>query len=101
MAKRKIIWTETAARQRRHILEYWTNRNGSTTYAFKLIALTAHHLKIIAANPEAFRQTEIDGVRESAMGHFSIYYKILANQIVVMAFWDNRQDSKSLLKAIQ
>jgi plasmid stabilization system protein ParE len=58
MAKRTIVWTETAAKQRRQILKYWTERNQSTTFAEKLI------------------------------------------EIIVMAFWDNRQDPKKLLKAI-
>ena len=37
MAKRKIVWTETAAKQRREILKYWTEWNESTIYAKKLI----------------------------------------------------------------
>ncbi len=100
MAKRKIVWTETAAKQRREILNYWTERNKSTTYAEKLIEITAKHLKVISKNPQAFKETEIDDVRESAMGHFSLYYKITADQLIVMAFWDNRQDPKKLLKSI-
>ena len=100
MAKRKIVWTETAAKQRREILKYWTDRNKSTIYAEKLIEITAKHLKVISKNPEAFKETEIDEVRESAMGHFSLYYKITPELIIVMAFWDNRQDPKKLLNAI-
>lgn len=100
MAKRKIVWTETAAKQRREILRYWTERNRTTTYAEKLIEITAKHLKVISKNPEAFKETEINDVRESAMGHFSLYYKITPDQIIVMAFWDNRQDPKKLLKAM-
>jgi plasmid stabilization system protein ParE len=100
MAKRKIVWTETAAKQRREILKYWTERNKSTIYAKKLIEITAKHLKVISKTPEAFKETEIDDVRESAMGHFSLYYKITPDQIIVMAFWDNRQDLKKLLTAI-
>jgi plasmid stabilization system protein ParE len=100
MAKRKIVWTETAAKQRREILRYWTERNQSTAYAEKLIEITAKHLKGNSKNPEAFKESEIDEVRESAMGHFSLYYKINSDQIIVMSFWDNRQDPKKLLKAI-
>ena len=100
MAKRKIVWTQTAAKQRREILKYWTERNKSTTYAEKLIEITAKHLKVISKNPEAFKETEIDEVRESAMGHFSLYYKITPELIIVMAFWDNRQEPKTLLKVI-
>ena len=65
MAKRKIVWTETAGKQRREILKYWTDRNKSTTNAEKLIEITAKHLKVISKNPEAFKETEIDQVRES------------------------------------
>ena len=100
MAKRKVVWTETAAKQRREILNYWTERNKSTIYEEKLIEITAKHLKVISKNPEAFKETEINELRESAMGHFSLYYKTTPDQIIVMAFWDNRQDPKRLLKAI-
>jgi hypothetical protein len=34
------------------------------------------------------------------MGHFSLYYKITPELIIVMAFWDNRQEPKTLLKVI-
>jgi plasmid stabilization system protein ParE len=100
MVKRKIVWTDTAAKQRREILKYWTERNKSTIYAEKLIEITAKHLKLISKNPVLFKETEINEVRESAMGHFSLYYKITPELIIVMAFWDNRQDSKKLLKFI-
>lgn len=100
MVKKKIVWTETAAKQRREILRYWTERNKSTTYAEKLIEINAKHLKVISKKPEAFKESEINEVRESAMGHFSLYYKITSDQIIVMAFWDNRQDPNKLLKAI-
>jgi plasmid stabilization system protein ParE len=100
MAKRTIVWTDTAAKQRRQILKYWTERNQSTAFAEKLIEVTAKHRKVILKNPEAFKETEFDSLRESAMGHFSLYYKITETQIIVMAFWDNRQDPKKLLKEI-
>ena len=31
------------------------------------------------------------------MGHFSIYYKLLDEKLIITAFWDNRQDPKKLL----
>ena len=97
MAKRTVVWTETAARQRREILKYWTKRNGSTVYAEKLIRLTAKQTKTILKHPELFKFSEYPETRESALGHFSIYYKVTRTQIIITAFWDNRQDPKSLL----
>jgi hypothetical protein len=35
MAKR-IIWTNTAKKARREILQYWINHNGSNIYSKKL-----------------------------------------------------------------
>ena len=47
MAKRTVVWTQTAAQQRREILKYWVKRNGTTTYAEKLIKLTAEQINVI------------------------------------------------------
>ena len=101
MAKRKIVWTETAARQRREILRYWIERNNNSYFAEKLIKVTASHIKIISKHPHAFKESEIENVHESSMGHFSIYYKSTSEQLIILAFWDNRQDPKELIKAIR
>ena len=76
MAKRKIVWTETAAKQRREILKYWTERNESTIYAKKLIEITAKHLKVISKNPEAFKETEIDDESPNVIDEIIRFYCI-------------------------
>lgn len=100
MAKRVVVWTETAMRQRREILKYWTIRNGSTRYAKKLIILIKERIELILENPEAFKLSIYPETRESAIGNFSIYYKILDQRLIVTAFWDNRQDPKVLLEIL-
>ena len=100
MAKRKVVWTETAFKQRREILKYWTVRNGSATYSKKLIKLIATRIKVIQKFPESYRLTEYPETRFSAMGHYSILYKLTEDQLIVTAFWDNRQDPQKLLEII-
>ncbi len=100
MVKRKVVWTETAARQRRDIIEFWTKRNGSTLYAEKLIELTKKQIQTIQNHPEAFKETDYPDTRESAMGHFSIFYKVISDHLIITAFWDNRQDPKRLLELL-
>ena len=100
MVERTVVWTETAARQRREILKYWTERNGSADFARKLIKLISDRINIIKRNPESFKSTNYPGTRESAMGHFSIYYKLTSDHLIITAFWDNRQDPKKLLEII-
>jgi plasmid stabilization system protein ParE len=101
MAKRVVVWTETAAKQRRSILKYWTLRNKSTTYAEKLIKLIAERINVIVKHPESFKLTIYPETRVSAIGHFSIFYKLTETQLIITAFWDNRQNPKKLLALIK
>jgi len=100
MAQRKIIWTETAARQRRSILEYWLQRNQSPTYSLKLLRLSNEKANLIAENPLIYKATEFPNTHVVAMGHFSLFYKITDDVIIITAFWDNRQDPKKLLELL-
>ena len=76
MVKRIVVWTETAARQRREVLKYWTKRNGSRIFAEKLIKITADRIQIILRHPESFKSTTYPETRESAMGHFSFFISL-------------------------
>ena len=100
MAKGNVIWTKTAAKQRRAILRYWTLKNKSSSYAEKLIVLINNQLKIIAKFPKIYVQSDFPNIRVSAMGNFSLYYKINEETIEVVAFWDNRQDPKKLIQIL-
>ncbi|MDR6785248.1 plasmid stabilization system protein ParE [Pedobacter africanus] len=100
MAKGAVVWTATAVKQRRKILRYWTERNKSTAYAEKLIKLINKRIKVILKHPESWKQTSYPNTRLSAMGHYSIVYKIANDGIIVTSFWDNRQEPKKLLKII-
>jgi len=101
MAQKKIIWTETAARQRRSILEYWIQRNQTPTYSLKLLRLSNEKANLIADNPLIYKAAEFPDTHVAAMGHFSIFYKISDDAIIITAFWDNRQDPKELLKLLK
>ena len=101
MAERKIIWTETAARQRRSILEYWLQRNQSPTFSLKLLRLSNEKANLIAENPLIYKAAEFPDTRVAALGHFSLFYKITDSAIIITAFWDNRQDPKELLKLLK
>ena len=101
MAKKSVVWTDTAIKQRREILKYWTLRNHSTVYAEKLIGFIRERVKLISTNPLAGKSTNHLDTREAAMGNFSIYYKIERSKIIVTAFWDNRQDPEELIKVFK
>src|SRR6056297_1891146 len=101
MAKRNVVWTKTADIQFVGILEYWIKRNKSISYSNKLIQLVSKRTKQITANPFVYKSTDFKDTRVTSLGHFSIYYKVTTYQIIITAFWDNRQDHTKLLKILQ
>jgi plasmid stabilization system protein ParE len=101
MVKRKIVWTETAAKQRRLILEYWVNRNQSNRYSLKLLQLSDEKTQRIADNPLLYKRADFPQTHVAAMGHYSIFYRVTQTDVIITAFWDNRQDPKKLLKLLK
>lgn len=101
MAKRNVIWTRTADLQFIGILEYWVKRNKSNAYSKKLVKLVSERTEQIAEKPFIYKPTDFNETRIASLGNFSIYYKVTDEQIIISAFWDNRQDPKKLLKLLQ
>jgi len=100
MAKRDVIWTKTADLQFVGVLEYWVIRNKSTNYSKKLVKLVSRKTNQISQKPFIYKATDFKSIRVASMGNFSIYYKVTDEQIIIVAFWDNRQDPQKLFKAL-
>jgi len=101
MAERNVVWTKTADIQFVGILDYWVKRNKSTTFSKKLVSLVSQRTKQIAKSPLIYKSTDFNEVRVASLGNFSIYYKVTEKSIIVLAFWDNRQNPKILLEILQ
>jgi plasmid stabilization system protein ParE len=101
MAQKTIVWTETAIKQRREILKYWTINNNSTKYSEKLIGQIKKRIKLISRYPLSSKTTNHKDTRQAAMGNFSIYYKVEYSRIIITAFWDNRQNPEELLNLFE
>jgi plasmid stabilization system protein ParE len=101
MAVKTVIWTDTAVRQRRKILYYWTKRNKSSSYSEKLIHEISERIHSILNNPDAFITTNFPDIKTSTLGHYNIFYKTTQKELIVVAFWDNRQNPKTLLKILK
>ncbi len=97
----KIEWTATAERQFFLVLDFWTERNQSVGFSKKLSRLVWERTEFIAQYPMASILTIYPNTRKSTMGHFSIFYKIIRDTLLITAFWDNRQDPKELHKLLE
>ena len=91
-----VEWTETAEIQLINVLNYWTERNKSTSYAEKLSEAVWLRTTFLAENPFSSIKTDFSNTRKAALGHYSILYQVSINGILVTSFWDNRQDPKKL-----
>jgi len=101
MAKRDVIWTKTADLQFVGILEYWVKRNKANSYSIRLVQLVSERTNQIAKTPFIYKLTDYKGIRVASLGNYSIYYKITETNIIITAFWDNRQNPKKLLRILQ
>ena len=101
MAVTAVIWTDSAVRERRKILNYWTKRNKSSTYSEKLIFEILKRVQFLIKNPESFISTNYKDIRTSTLGHYNIYYKTTEKELIIVAFWDNRQNPKKLFKILK
>lgn len=101
MAKRTVRWTRTADIQYVGILEYWVKRNKSAIYSKKLIKIVAEQTRQIAETPFIYKKTDFKEIRVASIGNFSIFYNVTREEILITAFWDNRQDPKKLVNVLK
>ena len=92
----KIIWTKTAQIQFLSVLEYWTNRNKSTTYSEKITIQVWDKIEILTTEPLSSIQSDFPNTRQAILGHFCLFYQIKSSDLIT-AFWDNRQDPRKIL----
>ena len=97
----KVFWTITAVKQRNHVFEYWNNRNQSNKYSKKLRMEINGNIQILKKHPKIGKNADYDSIKALVMGHFSLFYKYDATQIIIVAFWDNRQDPERLLEILR
>jgi toxin YoeB len=93
---RQIVWTPPAEKDRKDILAYWLNRNGSPTYSLKLFERFQAATRKLLAHPFIGRPSDIEGVRVLAVGEYLLFYEVFADSIVVHHIWDGRRDLKKL-----
>ena len=96
-----VFWTNKARRQRDHVFEYWNKRNMSNSYSKKLNLAVRDRTDLLKIQPEMGKPTDFKNTRAVIMGHYSILYQVKRQEIIITAFWDNREDSKKLRRILK
>lgn len=101
MAQLSVFWTKTAIKQRNLVFKYWNNRNKSNAYSVKLNIQIKERITLLKSYPEMGKKTDFKNVKAIVMGHYSILYKIEESNILIVSFWDNRQNPNKLLQLLR
>jgi plasmid stabilization system protein ParE len=89
----EIIWSKNAQLTFNSIVNY-LEHNFGVVPTKKFIAKTDSRIKSIAHFPEIYRAVSLKhSVRKAVVTkQCSFYYEINSNTIVILYFWDNRQE---------
>lgn len=91
MAK-EIRWSVRADQERFDILQYWTNRNKSTSYSLKLNKLLNDRIEQLIEHPEIGKSTNRKSIRLLIVKDYLVYYKISSNAIEILSVWDSQRN---------
>lgn len=69
MAK-QVIWTRTAEKARKEILQYWIEHNNSNNYSKLLSQLIRKRVALIQSEQYLGKPTDFKNVRVSLIKHF-------------------------------
>lgn len=100
MAERRVIWSLNAQSDRKEILQYWKERNKSTTYSKKLRKLFSKAIRQIQQRPGIGSPTQMEGVRVKVIRDYLIVYESLEDQLHLLAIWDSRRNPDLLKRRI-
>jgi plasmid stabilization system protein ParE len=98
---KRVVWTNTAKKARREILEYWIERNGTNTYSKRLSKLFKIKAALLQTGRYLGKPTDFKDVRVSLVSHFSIFYKVRGDEIIIVGLWDNRRNPDDLHRNLE
>jgi len=93
---KRIIWTSKAEQIYSGILKFYVQRNGSKTYSKKLNAEVRKLINLLSKHPFLGRKTSLTNTRVLIKGNYKLIYRIYRDELVILLFWDNRQNPEKL-----
>jgi toxin YoeB len=93
---KRIIWTSKADQIYSEILKFYVQRNGSKSYSKKLNNEVKKLLLLLSNHPFLGKKTGLTNNRVLIKGRYKIFYKIYPEELVILLFWDSRQNPEKL-----
>ncbi len=92
MVEKQIVWSELAKIQLANVLEFYLQRNQNPIYSLKILNEVEDLLITLSKSEMIGRLTSNKFTRVITMKVYLIFYEITEKGIVIVSFWDNRQD---------
>jgi toxin YoeB len=93
---KEVIWSTTAKEELISCLNYWNDRNKSNRYSEKLYNMVDDAVARIASHRNAGRGTDFRNFRSIVVKDYLIFFEETETQILILSFWDGRQDPEKL-----
>jgi len=97
MAGRKIVWSHFASIKLFRVLDFYTDRNKSTSYSEKIYKQFLQDLSLLDKHPEMGIKTNHENIRGLIVGNFILFYEVTSDKIIVHTLWDSRQNPDDLI----
>lgn len=92
MAKREVIWSNTAKENLKDFLDFYIERNKSARYALKLLHLFSETVSRLSDVPEIGITCKNIEIKIFILKHYLIAYEFDEKSIRILNIWDSRQD---------
>lgn len=94
MAKKQIIWSNSAKKELKNILDYYIERNGSPNYSNKLLSEIEDFTETLSLSNFIGRLTSNKKTRVIPMKVYLIFYEVDKEFVKILSIWDNRQNEQ-------
>jgi plasmid stabilization system protein ParE len=92
MARFTIEWSVDARADLIDILQFYIDRNGSSTYSRKTNLTINKIVNKLRSNPLLGIRTDYESVRIINSGNFQIVYELLDHTVLIILIWDCRRN---------
>lgn len=99
--RRKVVWTDAAKADFKEICNYWNNRNRSNRYSQTLRELTTQRIRDVANFYPIGANSDFVNVKFVLVRDYQVFYQIFVDKILILSFWDGRQDPQKLIKRLE
>lgn len=91
---KEIVWSEKSISTFERVIQY-LNEEWTEKEVVNFILETERVIEFISEHPYIFRDTKYHGIKEALVTpHNLLVYKIESEKIILITFWDTRQNPK-------